>query len=181
MNARSTSPTVATAAARIELRAHADGEPIQPVQALMREYATALDIDLAFQGFDQELAELPGAYAPPDGILRLAWADRALAGCGAIRRLSLPGEADAAELKRLFVRPAYRGLGLGRRLAETLVDDARCLGYTTVRLDTLASMASARRLYGALGFVETPPYYPNSVPGTRFLMLRSAPLEPTRG
>ena len=167
------------AAAHIELRLYRAGEPIEPVRGLLREYAAALGIDLAFQGFDTEIATLPGAYVAPDGALRLATVDGALAGCGAIRRLTVAGEVDAAEMKRLFVRPAYRGLRLGRRIAEALLDDARGLGYASVRLDTLASMVAARRLYAELGFVETSPYYASPLAGTRYLMRRWPTVGPT--
>jgi ribosomal protein S18 acetylase RimI-like enzyme len=141
--------------------------PPEPVRALFREYADSLGFPLDFQGFDRELAELPGDYAPPRGMLLLAEVDGAAAGCAALR----PFAGDVAELKRLYVRPAYRGLGLGRRLTETALADARDRGYRRVRLDTVPGMETAQALYVALGFREIRPYRPNPIPGARFLEL----------
>jgi ribosomal protein S18 acetylase RimI-like enzyme len=135
------------------------------VRALFREYADSLGVDLSFQDFDRELASLPGAYVPPRGALLMAVREGAVAGCVALR----PWDADICEMKRLFVRPAFRGARLGRTLAEGIVSEARRLGYARMRLDTLPSMGTAIGLYQRLGFIDIPPYRDNPVPGARFL------------
>lgn len=132
---------------------------------LFLEYRDWLGIDLCFQSFDQEVTGLPGAYAPPRGRLLLAVEDGVAAGCVALR----PIGDEECEMKRLYVRPAFTGRGLGRRLAEIVIDAARAIGYRNMRLDTLPSMTAARSLYASLGFVEVPPYYHNPVPGALFL------------
>ena len=137
------------------------------VRALLREYAASLAFELDFQDFDRELAELPGAYAPPRGALLIARVDDRPAGCVALRPLA----DDICEMKRLFVQPSARGLGLGRRLATAVVAEARRLGYARMRLDTTPGMESAQALYAELGFVEIAPYTHNPVPSTRFLEL----------
>ena len=127
---------------------------------LFREYAAWLRIDLCFQGFAQELATLPGAYAPPDGRLLLAGEDSAPAGCIALRRLSADPTGSSCELKRLWVRPAFRGQALGRTLAEMALATARAIGYERMKLDTLpAIMPGAVALYRDLGFTDCTPYY----------------------
>lgn len=132
-------------------------------------YAKAINIDLCFQDFDTELANLPGDYSPPRGALLLAWVDQKLAGCCAMRPIDSSDYANAAEMKRLFVRPEFRGLGLGRQLAESIIDAARMSGYASVLLDTLDDMEIARAMYEDLGFKEIPPYYHNPLAGAHYL------------
>jgi len=146
---------------------HGESE-LPVVRELFEEYAASLDVDLAFQDFDRELRELPGDYAPPFGRLLLAFEDRDPAGCVALR----PYEPEVCELKRLYVRPAFQGSGVGRRLAEAIVDAGRDAGYLLMRLDTLPTMVAARGLYRSLGFEEIEAYRPNPVHGTTFFQLR---------
>jgi putative acetyltransferase len=133
------------------------------------EYAHSLGVDLCFQSFEEELAQLPGDYAAPRGQLLLAWCDEVLVGCVALRAFDEADYPNAAEMKRLYVRPAFRGLGLGRELTERILDAARELGYSTVLLDTLDDMEAARALYEELGFEEIPPYYHNPHAGAHYL------------
>jgi putative acetyltransferase len=141
---------------------------IAAVRELFVEYAAWLGFSLAYQNFDQELGSLPGKYAEPSGRLLLARADGAPAGCGAIRQL----EPSVCEMKRLFVRREFRGCGLGRKLAETLIDEAREMGYSAMRLDTVAEkMADAVRLYKGLGFHVIPAYYSGAQAGTLYFEL----------
>jgi putative acetyltransferase len=144
------------------------------VREIFREYADGLGIDLCFQGFEEELASLPGDYAMPRGALLLARVDGALAGCCALRPLDAADYPNASEMKRLYVRPAYRGLGLGRQLTEAILDAARVSGYDHVLLDTLDDMEAARTLYEDLGFEEVPPYYHNPIAGAHYLMVTLA-------
>jgi len=143
-------------------------EHIEHARTLFKEYETGVGISLCFQNFEHELKTLPGDYAPPDGRLLLAEDDDdQIAGCIAMRKLD-PG---ICEMKRLFVRPAYRSTGLGRVLVNTLIDEARNLGYTHIRLDTLPGrMDKAIALYQSIGFVEIEPYYA-SVEGAKFMEL----------
>lgn len=134
------------------------------VRQLFEEYAASIAIDLCFQNFSAELAGLPGAYAPPRGRLFVAWVDGVPAGCVALR----PKDDHAGEVKRLYVRPAHQGLGLGRRLAGRVVTEARSLGYTSLLLDTLPTMLPAIRLYESLGFVRRSAYY--AAPETNVFM-----------
>jgi putative acetyltransferase len=133
------------------------------------EYADGLGVDLCFQNFDAELAGLPGEYAAPGGALLLAYVDGELAGCGALRALPGVDYANACEMKRLYVRRAFRGFGLGRLLAQALMQRATEAGYSVLLLDTLDAMEAARDLYDSLGFEEIPPYYYNPIPGAHYL------------
>jgi ribosomal protein S18 acetylase RimI-like enzyme len=137
------------------------------VAALFRAYAASLDVDLAYQGFEAELAALPGPYAPPAGRLLLARsADGAPLGCAGLRPIAPPG---CCEMKRLYVSPEGRGTGLGARLVETLIGEAKAIGYREMRLDSLPSMAPAIALYRRHGFETMAPYYDTPVAGTVFL------------
>ncbi len=150
-----------------EVRAAAD---VAAVRELLREYAAAVGVDLDYQGFGAELATLPGQYAPPSGELLLARVSGEVAGCVALRAL----DQSTLEMKRLYVRPAIRGTGLGKRLVAAAITVARKNGYTELRLDTLASMAAAQALYSSLGFIETAAYGQAFLPGTRFYALTLA-------
>lgn len=142
------------------------------VQALFREYADGLGVDLSFQRFDEEVAALPGLYAPPRGRLLLAIRDTVLVGCVALRPLA----DERCEMKRLYLRPAARGTGLGRKLIEALCTEARVAGYRTILLDTLPTMAAAQTVYRGLGFVPTTPYTFNPVADVQYLVLDLATL-----
>jgi putative acetyltransferase len=144
-----------------------DSRALAAVRILFAEYAASLGFDLSFQDFERELAGLPGEYVPPRGRLLLTLAGDEAAGCAALR----PLDGVTCELKRLYVRPAYRGTGLGRRLAGEMIAAARVLGYERIWLDTVPSMGAALALYRSLGFVEIEPYRFNPVPGTTFLGL----------
>ena len=158
-----------TDAVDIVLRNAEDATDWQAAHDLFLEYAQALDVDLSFQGFASELASLPGEYAAPRGVLVLALVDGEYAGCVALRPIDDVDYANAAEMKRLYVRKAFRGFGLGRTLAESILDTARLSDYACVLLDTLDGMESARALYADLGFEEIPPYYHNPVAGSHYL------------
>ena len=141
---------------------------IEQARKLFREYEAWLEVDLCFQNFEKELAQLPGEYAPPDGRLWLAVENQNSAGCVALRKI---GEGTC-EIKRLFLRPQFRGQGLGRQLAAAIIREARQIGYQRMRLDTLPpKMNDAIGLYRALGFTEIEPYYNNPVPWAKFMEL----------
>ena len=147
---------------------HAKSESdIAVAKGLFEEYAAWIAIDLSFQNFADELKRLPGDYAPPDGALLVAWANARPAGCVAVRRI----DDHDCEMKRLYVRDAFRGLSAGERLAREAIEWARGAGYARMLLDTLPSMRSAHRLYERLGFAETPAYRFNPVEGARFMAL----------
>jgi putative acetyltransferase len=137
------------------------------VRALFEEYATSLNFDLCFQGFNEELANLPGNYAPPDGRLFLAFYSAEAAGCVALQKFA----EGICEMKRLYVKPQFRGLGIGRTLAETIISEARKIGYKRMCLDTVPSMRAAQLLYQSMGFKDVEPYRYNPICGTRFMEL----------
>lgn len=141
------------------------GDDIAIVRALMREYQQQLGVDLSFQGFEAELDALPGSYAPPGGRLLLALHERAPVGCVALQRIT----HSRAEMKRLYVPPSARGLGVGRKLVAEILAEAQAIGYSEIVLDTLPSMIEAQRLYQQLGFRDIEPYRPNPIAGTRYL------------
>lgn len=144
-------------------------QALDAIRALFLEYQAALSVDLCFQGFSEELASLPGDYQAPGGQLLLAWVNDAPAGCCAFRPLINCDHLNASEMKRLYVRPEFRGLGLGRLLVEQIMSEARLAGYNTMLLDTLSEMETARSLYQESGFVEVAPYYHNPIAGAHYL------------
>jgi putative acetyltransferase len=161
MNSRDTTPGFALSQAESPAQ-------IAQVRELFLEYAKSLGFSLCFQSFDQELAGLPGDYSPPDGRLLLAEYEGQLAGCVALHKIS----ADICEMKRLYLRPAFRGKGLGRILAERILRDARELGYQRLRLDTVEPvMKDAVAMYRRLGFKEIEPYRANPMAGTLYMEL----------
>ncbi len=151
----------------LKLRPVETAQDLLHARELFREYEATLGISLCFQNFEQELAGLPGDYAPPDGQLLLAEEGKELAGCVALRKI----DARTCEMKRLYLRPAFRGRGAGRILATTIITEARLMGYATLRLDTLPSMQAAIALYESLGFRRIGPYRANPVPGAIFMEL----------
>jgi putative acetyltransferase len=156
------------AAAGLRIAGASNAADIAAARLLFQEYAASLGTDLCFQGFEEELATLPGGYAPPDGRLLLARDGSEIAGCVALRRL----EAGVCEMKRLYVRAGFRGRGLGRMLVEAVTREAMAAGYRRVRLDTLPTMAAAAALYRELGFREIQPYRSNPVGGAVFMELQ---------
>ncbi len=139
------------------------------LRQLFTEYAQSLGVDLCFQNFQAELHQLPGDYAQPRGDLLLALVDGTPAGCCAFRPLDNVDYSNACEMKRLYVRQLFRGLGLGRRLVEGTLELAKLAAYGSILLDTLDDMESARALYAELGFEEVPPYYFNPIAGAHYL------------
>lgn len=152
---------------RYSLRTAAGPADVEAARVLFLEYAAWLQEDLCFQGFEEELATLPGKYAPPDGQLFLACCDGTPIGCVALRRF----DAESGEVKRLYVRPEHRGHGVARALSAAVVDAARAVGYRRLVLDTLDRMTAARQLYAAAGFREISAYYRNPIPGAKFMEL----------
>jgi putative acetyltransferase len=142
---------------------------LDTTRTLFREYAAQLGVDLCFQNFEAELTSLPGDYAQPRGALLLATVDGEAAGCGALRALPDVDHTNACEMKRLYVRPAFRRFGLGRLLVRALMDHGIQAGYSNLLLDTLDDMEAARGLYASLGFEEVAPYYFNPIPGAHYL------------
>ncbi|MCE2878861.1 MAG: GNAT family N-acetyltransferase [Comamonadaceae bacterium] len=153
----------------VELISPSQHHELAAVRIIFQEYADALGIDLDFQGFAAELSTLPGEYAPPRGAMLLALIDGQVVGCCALRPLDTADYPNAAEMKRLYVRKPFRRFGLGRQLAEAILDAARAAGYHSVLLDTLDDMEAARQLYAELGFEEIEPYYHNPLPGAHYL------------
>jgi putative acetyltransferase len=152
----------------VKLRKAAGDADMESARRLFVDYAKSLGFSLCFQNFDEELASLPGKYAPPSGEIILAEADGEAVGIVALRKL----DDGVCEMKRLYVSPLERGTGLGGRLARAIIDAARAKGYGAMRLDTLESMAAAIVLYQHLGFVEIAPYYNNPLPGARYFELK---------
>ena len=153
---------------RIALLEADEAALLDTVRTLFREYAATLGVDLCFQNFEAELAALPGDYAAPGGTLLLALVDGQPAGCGALRALPDADYPNACEMKRLYVRSGFRSFGLGRMLAQELMNRATQAGYSCMLLDTLDEMEAARGLYASLGFEDIPPYYYNPIPGAHY-------------
>jgi GNAT superfamily N-acetyltransferase len=142
---------------------------VAQARELFQEYAQSLGVNLCFQNFEQELAGLPGHYAPPDGRLLLAEYDGQLAGCVALHKW----EDGVCEMKRLYLRPSFRGKGLGRAIAEKIIVEARSIGYQRMRLDTIGPlMKDAVEMYRKLGFREIAPYRPNPIAGAMYMELQ---------
>jgi len=141
----------------------------EATRQILRDYAGSLNVDLCFQDFEAELQTLPGQYEAPGGLLLLALVDGQVAGCVGFRALPDVDYANACEMKRLYVRPAFRRFGIGRILAQGLIDAAVQAGYSAMLLDTLDDMEAARGLYESLGFEAVPPYYFNPIPGAHYL------------
>ena len=158
-----------TASTDITLRWALVPNDMETVRALFLDYQADLGIDLCFQGFDDEVSNLPGDYAPPQGAIALAFIGGSPAGCCAFRPLVGSDHLNACEMKRLFVRRAFRGFGLGRQLVDHILSEARMAGYTTMLLDTLTDMEAARALYQEAGFYEVAPYYHNPMAGAHYL------------
>jgi ribosomal protein S18 acetylase RimI-like enzyme len=152
----------------VQLIAAHSQDRLHSIRELFKEYADSLDIDLCFQNFQHELATLPGKYAPPAGGLLLALDAETVAGCVALR----PIDPQIAEMKRLYVRPAFRRKGAGKLLAQAIIEEAGRIGYARIRLDTLATMKQAISLYRSLGFGDIPAYYDNPSDSAKFMELK---------
>lgn len=145
-------------------------QELEQIKELFLEYETFLGVNLTFQGFEQELQELPGKYAPPDGILLLAIQNETGVGCGALRRFG-PVEMKTCEMKRLYVKPSARGLGVGRKIAEELIQFGKQYGYQSMVLDTLERLTEAKALYRSLGFRQIDSYYDNPLEDVSYWQL----------
>lgn len=156
---------VGASVSHVEIKQATSAEDFEVARGLIERYATELGVDLCFQDFAEEIADLSAMYGPPGGCLFLASANGKEVGCVAVRKL----DADSCEMKRLYVQPQHRGTGLGRRMAEVAIASAAELGYVRMMLDTLPAMAEAQSLYASLGFEEIADYYPNPLPGVRYL------------
>lgn len=152
----------------VEYKNITDQNMIEQVQQLFQEYAESLGVDLCFQNFDAELRSLPGKYGPPDGQLILAFVDDIAVGCAALRRLS----DDVGEMKRLYVRQPFQGIGIGKELIRIIINEAIQSGYHYIRLDTLPTMEKAQNLYSSFGFYDIEPYVYNPISGARFMELK---------
>lgn len=158
-----------TALTFIHVTESSSTDVVEELRNLFREYAQSLQVDLCFQNFEEELSRLPGEYLAPEGALLVVCVDGQFAGCCAMRPLASVDYPNACEMKRLYVRPAFRGLRLGRQLAEEILERAKIAGYECILLDTLDDMEAARALYEDLGFREVPPYYFNPIAGAHYL------------
>ncbi len=155
----------------LELITPSSPQQISETRSLFEEYASGLGVNLCFQDFERELRELPGKYNEPEGLLLLAMYDSKVAGCCALRPLSVPDHPHAAEMKRLYVRPAFRGKGIALALVMQILKKAKACGYSCILLDTLKTMEEAQLLYKRLGFQEVLPYYENPIEGAKYLKL----------
>lgn len=168
VSAESSAPSATSAVQGFDFRQAESEQQIAFIRELFLEYAQSLSFSLCFQSFDTELAGLPGDYAPPDGRLLLAICDGQAAGCVALHKI----DADVCEMKRLYVRPQFRGKGLGKVLGERVINEAREIGYKKLRLDTVKPMMRAAvAMYRQLGFQEIAPYRPNPIEGALYMEL----------
>ena len=157
----------------LQLKQVKKSDDLQTAQTLFDEYVTALNIDLTFQNYENERRHIADIYMPPNGALYIAENNKVPAGCVGLRQL----DDHRCEMKRLYVRPDYRGLGIGTALCHQIIEKARQLGYVEMLLDTLASMQSAQALYQSLGFEQIAPYYHNPLPDAQYLALKLDPIE----